>query len=101
MFVGPMSMDAALYAPPPPKQKGRGRPRVKGRRLMSPKQLIATDDIPWESQKMLLYGKTVTVLVKTQTCLWYTVAGAKRVRMLVTRDPNHLPPGDDADPGRR
>lgn len=88
VFVGPMNMDAALYAPPPPKQKGRGRPRVKGKRLSSPKQLIAANKIPWESQEMLLYGKTVMVLVKTQTCLWYTVAGAKRVRMLVTRDPS-------------
>jgi hypothetical protein len=88
VFVGPMSMDAALYAPPPTKQKGRGRPRMKGKRLMSPIQLIAADNIPWESQEMLLYGKTVTVLVKTQTGLWYTVAGAKRVRMIVTRDPS-------------
>lgn len=88
VFVGPMSMDAALYAPPPAKQIGRGRPRVKGKRLMSPKQLIAADDIHWESHKMLLYGKTVVVLAKTQTCLWYTVAGTKLVRMLVTRDPS-------------
>jgi hypothetical protein len=37
---------------------------------------------------MLLYGKTVTVLTKTQTCLWYTVAGGRLVRMIVTRDPS-------------
>jgi len=39
VFVGPMSMDAALYAPPPTKHKGRGRPRVKGSRLIYPKRL--------------------------------------------------------------
>jgi len=37
---------------------------------------------------MLLYGKTVNVLIKTQTCLWYTGAGSRLVRMIVTRDPS-------------
>lgn len=87
-FIGPMSMDAALFEPPPANAKGRGRPRKKGRRLLSPKQLIAAEHIPWESHEMLLYGKTVTVLTKTQTCLWYTVAGGRLVRMIVTRDPS-------------
>jgi hypothetical protein len=40
-----------------------------------------------KSHKMVLYGKTVTVLIKSKTCLWYTVAGSKLVRMIVTRDP--------------
>jgi hypothetical protein len=87
-FVGPMSMDAALFDPPPANAKGRGRPRKKGKRLLSPRQLIAADHIPWEPHEMLLYGKTVTVLIKSQTCLWYTVAGGRLVRMLVTRDPS-------------
>jgi len=87
-FVGPMSMDAALFDPPPVNAKGRGRPRKKGRRLLSPKQLIAAEHIPWERHEMLLYGKTVIVLIKTQVCLWYTVAGGRLVRMIVTRDPN-------------
>ena len=88
VFIGPMSMDAALYDPPPEKRKGRGRPRRKGKRLLSPKQLIASNNIPWEPHEMLLYGKTVNVLIKTQTCLWYTVAGSRLVRMIVTRDPS-------------
>jgi hypothetical protein len=87
-FIGPMSMDAALFDPPPANAKGRGRPRKKGRRLLSPKQLIAAEHIGWEPHDMLLYGKTVTVLIKSQTCLWYTVAGGRLVRMIVTRDPS-------------
>lgn len=87
VFVGPMHMDAALFNPPPPKNNGRGRPRVKGLRLLSPRQLIASKKIQWKSHKVVLYGKTVTVLIKSQTCLWYTVAGSKLVRMIVTRDP--------------
>ena len=89
VFVGPMHMDAALYNPPPPKREGRGRPRVKGKRRLSPRQLIAAGRIPWRSHEMVLYGRTVTVLIKSQTCLWYTVAGSKRVRMIVTRDPKN------------
>jgi hypothetical protein len=87
-FVGPMSMDAALFEPPPETTKGRGRPRRKGRRLLSPKQLISAEHIPWEPHEMMLYGKTVTVMTKSQTCLWYTVAGSRLVRMIVTRDPS-------------
>ena len=87
VFVGPMSMDAALYALPPEKNTGRGRPRKKGKRLLSPKQLIAASHIPWKSHEMVLYGKEVTVLTKTQTCLWYTVAEGRLLRMIVTRDP--------------
>jgi hypothetical protein len=87
VFVGPMHMNAALYEPPPTKSTGRGRPRKKGKRLLSPKQLIAARGIPWESHELVLYGREVTVLIKTQTCLWYTVAGGRLVRMIVTRDP--------------
>ena len=87
VFVGPMSMDAALYAPPPKKGTYRGRPRKKGKRVLAPKQLIAASNIPWESHDLVLYGREVTVLIKTQTCLWYTVAGGRLVRMIVTRDP--------------
>jgi hypothetical protein len=87
VFVGPMSMDAALYTPPPAMNTGRGRPRKKGNRLLSPKQLIAASHFPWTSHEMVLYGKKVTVLTKTQTCLWYTVAEGRLLRMIVTRDP--------------
>jgi hypothetical protein len=86
-FVGPMNMGAALYDPPPAKGTYRGRPRKKGKRLLSPKQLIAARGIPWESHDLVLYGRKVTVLIKTQTCLWYRVAGGRLVRMIVTRDP--------------
>ena len=88
VFVGPMNMDAALFEPPPTTAKGRGRPRRKGKRLLSPKQLIAAEHIPWKPHEMMLYGKMVTVMIKTQTCLWYTVASSKLVRMIVTRDPS-------------
>jgi len=86
-FIGAMHMDAAFYAPAP-RYRGVGRPRVKGARLPSPNQLLADDAVPWERKRVTLYGRRVWVLVKMQVGLWYTVAGGRRGRMLVTRDPN-------------
>jgi hypothetical protein len=60
VFIGPMSMDAALYDPPPEKTKGRGRPRRKGKRLLSPGQLIASNNIPWEPHEMARVGEEAT-----------------------------------------
>jgi hypothetical protein len=85
-FVGPMGMDAALFEPPDV-YPGFGRPRKKGRRLCSPRQLAAKGSSPWERITIRAYGRRVKVLVKTMTCLWYTVAGTRVVRMVVTRDP--------------
>jgi len=87
VFVGPMNMGAALYDPPPAKGKQPGRPRKKGERLLSPRQLVAARNVPWKSYDLVLYGREVTVLIKTQACLWYRVAGGRLVRMIVTRDP--------------
>jgi hypothetical protein len=86
-FVGPMNMGAALYDPPPAKGVYRGRPRKKGKRIRSPRQLIADKRTRWIRRTVVIYGREVEVLVKTQACLWYTVAGGRLVRMIVTRDP--------------
>lgn len=85
-FVGPMAMTAALYEPVRCYQ-GHGRPRKKGTRLPSPGQLAAKSSTPWKRTRVTIYGRSVVVLVKTQRCLWYTVAGARPVKMVVTRDP--------------
>jgi len=85
-FVGPVPMNAALYEEPR-RHKGRGRPRKKGERLPSPKEMALRDARHWKEIELLLYGKQVTILVQTLTCLWYTVAGGRLVRIVVTRDP--------------
>lgn len=86
VFVGPMNMDAALYAPAQPRT-GRGRKPKKGKRLLSPRQLINAGNILWQSRTPVLYGRKVEVLIKEQVGLWYQVAGTRMVRMIVTRDP--------------
>jgi hypothetical protein len=86
-FAGSMAMDAALYEEPGP-YSGRGRRRIKGKRLPSPVAFAQMKSTPWEELTLTIYGREVTILVKSQVCLWYTVAGTKKVRMVVTRDPS-------------
>jgi hypothetical protein len=88
-FVGPVDMDAALFALPTP-PNGKGRPRLKGARLPSPKKLAADDSVPWEKRTVHVYGRDVEVLVKTVVCLWYQVAYTRPVRVVLTRDPKGL-----------
>jgi hypothetical protein len=85
-FIGPMVRDAALYAPVRCYQ-GHGRPRKVGRRLRSPEQLAAASKSCWKKITIQAYGRKVKLLIKERSCLWYTVAGTRLVRMVVTRDP--------------
>ncbi len=88
LFVGSMHMEAALYAQPKPRKgKVKGRPRLKGERLPSPTELAEDASIPWEEATVRIYGKEVTLNVKSMACLWYTVAHTKLVRMVLVRDP--------------
>ncbi len=85
-FIGPMVMDAALYAPAGG-YSGKGRPRKMGRRLASPKRLASLGSVPWRKITIRAYGRRTKLLVKERTCLWYTVAGTRLVRVVLTRDP--------------
>ncbi len=86
VFIGPMVMDAALYDLPDNKPGQRGRPRKKGNRMLSPKELAESPNK--RKLTLTIYGQKVTLLVATQKCLWYTVAGTRRVTLVVTRDPS-------------
>lgn len=85
-FTGPMTMDAALYAKPKP-YRAVGRPPVKGKRLASPEKLARSRSTPWRTITASIYGRKVSIQVKTCDALWYTVAGTRLVRMVLTRDP--------------
>jgi hypothetical protein len=86
-FVGPMAMNAALHEPVGA-YSGFGRPRKTGDRLPSPQQLAADRSWRWKKITVQIYGRKVKMLIKTRTCWWYTVAGPRLVRMVVTRDPD-------------
>lgn len=86
-FTGPLPMNAAVYDRPVRKQKGRGRPRVKGKRLDSPLQLLRNRSIPWKKVKVSIYGREVSILTKKQSCMWYSAAGPVWGKLVITRDP--------------
>jgi len=85
-FIGSAVMNAVLYSEPP-KYAGRGRPRKIGERLASPAGMAADKCLPWQTVSVQIYGRTVALRVKTKVCLWYTVAGARLVKIVVTNDP--------------
>jgi len=48
---------------------------------------VANKSARWKQVTIHAYGRKVKILVKTTTCLWYTVAATRLVKMVVTRDP--------------
>jgi len=85
-FIGPAVLDAALFEPAGA-YRGKGRPRVKGARLPSPRAMLARAEGRWRKLVVHIHGRTVGVCIREQVALWYTVAGTRLVRVVVTRDP--------------
>jgi DDE superfamily endonuclease len=89
--VGRLRLDAALFAPPPPRRPGqRGRPRTRGARLPTPAALAAarTAHGTWHRVRLVLYGRPVAPLVFRGTALWYGALRHQPVRFVVVRDPS-------------
>lgn len=91
-MVGPLRMDAALWARPGRREPGqRGRPRRRGRRLPSPRAMAATRR-RWDALPVPLYGRAVSPRVFALTALWYGALRDRPLRILrclrtVVRDP--------------
>jgi len=82
-----MCMTAALYKKAPLRKKGqKGRSRVKGDRLPSPKKM-AQSRSKWKRAEVNIYGKVVPVLYKQIQALWYNSAGVRLLNIVVVRDP--------------
>lgn len=78
---GKSLLDAALYALPPARRKGQnGRPRTKGQRLATPRQMLKQG--PTQSLALSLYGKTFQVKLSTTVALWYKVLPQRAVRVV-------------------
>jgi hypothetical protein len=90
-FIGRASMKAALFALPAPRPagRGRGRPRKKGERVASPAERAAVPT-GWQTERVQVYGQTVSVPVKTFDALWYHTAGGRLLRFVLVRGwPGH------------
>ncbi len=86
--VSRLRLDAALYAPPPPRRPGqKGRPRRRGDRLPALQQLIARRR-RWSALPLVLYGRAVTPRIFTLDALWYGALRSQLIRIVVVRDPS-------------
>lgn len=86
-----LRLDASLFAFPPPKRKGRGRPRVKGKPHKKLSALLEDRKIVWKACRISLwYGRTNRrVEFATGTALWYhSGLPPVPIRWLLVRDPS-------------
>ncbi len=89
-LIARLRLDAALYAPAPPRQPGQnGRPALKGPREPALKTLLDQADIGWDSVSVAWYdGTTRTVELTSQTAVWYHSGKPPvLIRWALIRDP--------------
>jgi hypothetical protein len=77
--------NAVISAPKPPPTGKRGRPRVTGRRLGNPAEIVAAAK-PGEWQTVRVPGRGEAKVLLVQ-CLWYSVFGPRAVRVVIVREP--------------
>ncbi len=89
-FITRLRLDAALYEPAPTRLPGQmGRPRLKGQRLPTLKELLDRPDTRWSRTSLAWYDNdTRTVELSSHTALWYhTGKPPVPIRWVLIRDP--------------
>ena len=89
-FVTRLRLDAALYDPAPPREKGtKGAPRKKGERQPNLAQRLTDSETEWQRVSVRWYsGTTRQVEVASGTALWYHSAmPVVALRWVLIRDP--------------
>jgi len=86
-----LRLDANLFAFPPQRRKGRGRPPIKGKRLKKLSAILNDPKVSWQRYRVSLwYGRTNRIVeIATGTAIWYR-GGVPPVpiRWLLVRDPS-------------
>src|SRR5205085_7365821 len=89
--IGPLRWDAALFAPPPPRTPGqRGRARLRGDRLPTPRAMI-DDPKRYRPTHLHLEGGGQSRRLRVQVVrdvLWYAGAKAEPLTLVLVRDPD-------------
>ena len=89
-LIARLRLDAARYAPAPPRQPGQdGRPALKGPRRPPLKALLDQPQTTWASATVAWYdGTTRTVELTSQTAVWYRSGKPPvLIRWVLIRDP--------------
>ncbi len=87
-----LRLDAALYEPAPPRLPGQmGRPRLKGERLPTLRELLQCPDVGWATISVAWYDSAIcTVETVSRTAVWYhTGKPPVPIRWVLIRDPLH------------
>jgi hypothetical protein len=89
-LIAPLRLDAALYAPAPPRRPGtNGRPRVKGQRLPKLEHVLKAKRTPWQRVRVRWYdGHQCELDLTSGRAVWYRIG--QRVlplRWVLVRDP--------------
>lgn len=89
-FITRLRLDAGLYQPAPPRRPGQnGRPRVKGKRLPTLKQLLENPETAWDRVSAGWYdGSHRTLEIASHTAVWYhSGKHPVPIRWVLIRDP--------------
>lgn len=88
-LVTKLRMDAALYeAAPKLEKRAIGRPRKKGVRLPTLKQVSENPNTAWEKVLVNWYGVEKEIEITSGNCVWFHVGKeAVPIRWIIVRDP--------------
>jgi hypothetical protein len=83
--------NAALWQPAPePSARRPGRPRTKGERLGSVRELAGAPTARWQRLRITAAADQQRELEAiVLDCLWYKVLGPRAVRVVIAREPGH------------
>lgn len=80
-FTGRIHFDAQIFAEPKPRESGGpGRPRKRGERLPSPRDMLEQQQ--GKVVELDIYGRREKARIVTQDGLWYGTAGSRLVRIV-------------------
>ena len=91
--ISRMRCDAAIYEMPPAKSGGRGRPRKKGKRLPTPRQMGKRAKT-WKKVTTCERGRECSRLIYVRKVLWYNVNKHEPVFLVISRDPDGVEKDD-------
>ncbi len=89
-LITPLRLDAALFAPAPPRKQGqRGAPRKKGKALPKLEQRLRSKQTRWQRVRLNWYGRGQRLVeLATGTAVWYHSGKAPvTIRWVLVRDP--------------
>lgn len=91
-LIGRIRKDAKLFAPPPPADAQRGRPKLYGQPLPTPEQLLLDPSVKWQTVSAFAAGQLREFQYKTfDCCRWAKGAGGRDLRLVVVRPLSRTP----------